>query len=72
MGRRLAMTAVGLATLAAMLSGGTAHAHYTDGMIKIGVLDGMSGLYADLAGPGSAAGEAFRPLKDGGCPLVSG
>src|ERR1700722_14732366 len=31
----------------------SAHAQYTDGVIKIGVLTDLSGLYADLAGPGS-------------------
>jgi branched-chain amino acid transport system substrate-binding protein len=30
-----------------------AHAQYTDNVIKIGVLTDLSGLYADLAGPGS-------------------
>jgi branched-chain amino acid transport system substrate-binding protein len=36
----------------AMLAG-TASAQYTDGVIKIGVMNDMSGLYADIAGPGS-------------------
>jgi len=31
----------------------TASAQYTDGVIKIGVMNDMSGLYADIAGPGS-------------------
>jgi len=31
----------------------TASAQYSDGVIKIGVMNDMSGLYADIAGPGS-------------------
>jgi branched-chain amino acid transport system substrate-binding protein len=45
--------ATGLAVVAAMFAGAAAQAQYTDGMIKIGVLNDMSGLYADLAGSGS-------------------
>ena len=33
--------------------GGTAQRAVSDGVVKIGVLNDMSGLYADLAGPGS-------------------
>jgi branched-chain amino acid transport system substrate-binding protein len=41
-------------TLAALCGEATpAHAQYSDGTIKIGVLNDQSGLYADLAGPGS-------------------
>ncbi len=43
----------GLAVLAAMLAGGAAHAQYSDGVIKIGVMNDMSGTYADLSGQGS-------------------
>jgi branched-chain amino acid transport system substrate-binding protein len=35
------------------LAGGAAQAQITDGVIKIGVMNDMSGLYADIAGPGS-------------------
>ena len=42
----------GLAVAAALMCG-TAHAQVTDGVIKIGVMNDMSGTYADLAGPGS-------------------
>ncbi len=35
------------------LLAGTASAQYSDGVIKIGVMNDMSGLYADIAGPGS-------------------
>jgi branched-chain amino acid transport system substrate-binding protein len=45
-----------LAVTAALLLGSfatPAHAQYTDNVVKIGVLTDLSGLYADLAGPGS-------------------
>ena len=44
-----------LIVLAALLAfqAGTARAQISDGIIKIGVLNDQSGLYADLAGPGS-------------------
>ena len=35
------------------LSATAAHAQYSDGVIKIGVMNDQSGTYADLAGPGS-------------------
>ena len=44
---------VGLAALSAALACGTAHAQYTDGVIKIGVMNDMSGTYSDLSGQGS-------------------
>ena len=48
-------------TLAAalVLTAGVAHAQYTDGTIKIGVLSDMSGLYSDLGGEGSTAAAAM-------------
>ena len=44
-----------LATAAAALfaAAGSASAQYSDGVIKIGVLNDQSGLYADISGPGS-------------------
>ena len=36
-----------------MVSAGAAHGQISDNLIKIGVLSDMSGLYADLGGPGS-------------------
>ncbi len=42
-----------MAFAAAMLLGTAAHAQISDGVIKIGVMNDMSGTYADLAGPGS-------------------
>lgn len=43
------------AALAAAIALGsaTASAQYSDGVIKLGVINDMSGLYADIAGPGS-------------------
>ncbi len=44
-----------LSTLAAAacLVGTAAHAQISDGIVKIGVLNDMSGLYSDITGPGS-------------------
>jgi len=42
-----------LMALAAALGGGVAQAQYTDGIIKIGVMNDMSGTYKDLSGQGS-------------------
>ena len=42
-----------LAFSACLLIGGVAHAQNTQRVIKIGVLTDMSGLYADISGPGS-------------------
>jgi branched-chain amino acid transport system substrate-binding protein len=39
--------------VAAALAAGSAAAQFTDGVIRIGVMNDMSGLYADIAGPGS-------------------
>src|SRR3712207_6323321 len=44
---------VGLLALASALSAGPAQAQYTDGVIRIGVLNDMSGVYADVSGPGA-------------------
>src|SRR5215203_3797021 len=57
--------AVGFALMAA-----AAHAQYSDGAIKIGVMNDQSGTYADLAGPGSVvaarmAVEDFGAAKKG-------
>ena len=46
-------TIASLAALAFALGCGTAYAQYSDGVIKIGVMNDMSGTYADLSGPGS-------------------
>lgn len=39
-------------TTAALLAAGSAHAQYSGGTIKIGVMNDQSGLYADVSGPG--------------------
>ncbi|MBW6493907.1 MAG: ABC transporter substrate-binding protein [Burkholderiaceae bacterium] len=62
-----------LATLVAatfVLGAGAAQAQISDGVIKIGVLNDMSGLYADIAGPGSVVAakmaiEDFGAAKKG-------
>jgi branched-chain amino acid transport system substrate-binding protein len=55
-----------LAVAAALaLSAGAAHAQYTGNVVKIGVLNDQSGLYADLGGQGSvlAAKMAIEDFK---------
>jgi branched-chain amino acid transport system substrate-binding protein len=59
-----------LVSAAFALGAGAAQAQISDGVIKIGVLNDMSGLYADLTGPGSViaakmAVEAFGAAKKG-------
>ncbi len=44
---------ISLTALAVALGCGSAQAQYTDGTIKIGVMNDMSGTYADLSGQGS-------------------
>ena len=44
---------VSLAAFALVLGCGTAQAQISDGTIKIGVMNDMSGTYADLSGQGS-------------------
>ncbi|CAG0988470.1 hypothetical protein BURK1_02138 [Burkholderiales bacterium] len=56
--------------IGAALAAGAAQAQISDGVIKIGVLNDMSGTYADLAGPGSVvaarmAVEDFRAAAKG-------
>jgi branched-chain amino acid transport system substrate-binding protein len=55
---------------ALMLSAGAAHAQYSDGVVKIGVLTDMSSLYTDLSGAGSVlaarlAVEDFKAAEKG-------
>ncbi|TMJ98568.1 MAG: ABC transporter substrate-binding protein [Alphaproteobacteria bacterium] len=54
-----------LAALAITFGCGSAQAQYTDGAVKIGVMNDMSGLYADLTGPGSVVA-ARLPVEDFG------
>src|SRR3989442_2366781 len=61
---------ISLTALAVALGCPTALAQYTDGTIKIGVMNDMSGTYADLTGPGSVvaarmAVEDFRAAAKG-------
>jgi branched-chain amino acid transport system substrate-binding protein len=42
-----------LVVLGALFASGTALAQYSDGVIKIGVMNDMSGTYSDLSGQGS-------------------
>ena len=44
---------ISVTTLAVALGCSVAHAQYTNGTIRIGVLNDMSGTYADLSGRGS-------------------
>jgi branched-chain amino acid transport system substrate-binding protein len=44
---------IGFAAMAVALSCASAQAQWSDGVIKIGVMNDMSGTYADLSGPGS-------------------
>src|SRR4029079_4895608 len=59
-----------LAVLSAVLASGAAQAQYSDGVIKIGVMNDMSGTYSDLSGQGSVvaarmAGEDFGAAAKG-------
>jgi branched-chain amino acid transport system substrate-binding protein len=59
-----------LTALAVFAAGSAAHAQYTDGVIKIGVMNDMSGTYSDLSGQGSViaarmAVEDFGAAKKG-------
>jgi Periplasmic binding protein len=42
-----------LSVLALALASGAAQAQVTDGVVKIGVMTDMAGLYSDISGPGS-------------------
>ena len=57
-----------LGALALALAGGTAQAQMSDGVIKIGVMNDMSGLYADITGRGSvfAAQQAVADFNAAG------
>jgi branched-chain amino acid transport system substrate-binding protein len=51
--RRFAMKRLVTFALATAVACGAAQAQVSDGVVKIGVMNDMSGTYADLAGPGS-------------------
>ena len=64
------LTSVVVAAAVAGLAG-TASAQISDGVVKIGVMNDMSGLYADIAGPGSVvaarlAVEDFQKMSKAG------
>ena len=44
---------IGLVSFAVALGTTMVHAQYSDGVIKIGVMNDMSGLYSDISGPGA-------------------
>jgi branched-chain amino acid transport system substrate-binding protein len=46
---------IGQVLTATVLATTSAHAQYTDGIVKIGVLTDRSSLYSDENGPGSVA-----------------
>ncbi len=48
-----------LAAVAACAFAGSAQAQISDGIVKIGVLNDMSGLYSDITGPGSVTAAAW-------------
>src|SRR5256884_2602029 len=59
-----------LTALAVVFGCGCAQAQYTDGTIKIGVMNDMSGTYSDISGPGALvaarmAVEDFRAAAKG-------
>ncbi|MCI0430457.1 MAG: ABC transporter substrate-binding protein, partial [Rhodospirillales bacterium] len=49
-----------------MLAGGAAHAEISGGVVKIGVMNDMSGLYSDLSGHGSVAAAQMALEEFGG------
>jgi branched-chain amino acid transport system substrate-binding protein len=52
-------TLLSLLATAACAVGSTAHAQISDGIVKIGVLNDMSGLYSDITGQGSVIAAKF-------------
>ncbi|MFG1343535.1 ABC transporter substrate-binding protein [Xanthobacter autotrophicus DSM 431] len=50
----------------AMLAAAPAHAEFTGGVIRIGVLNDQSGIYADMAGPGSVEAARIAVEEFGG------
>ena len=63
-----AMNMRGVIAMTAVLASTSAHAQYTDGVVKIGILTDMSGVYSDIGGPGSGCGGKARGrrLRRGG------
>ena len=65
--RLLPVSVVGLASLC--LSPSLASAQISDNVVKIGVLNDQSGLYADLGGPGSVTAARMAAEDAGGTVL---
>jgi branched-chain amino acid transport system substrate-binding protein len=55
-----------LTAAALLLAAGTAAAQVSDGVVRIGVLNDQSGLYADLGGPGSVTAARMAAEDAGG------
>jgi len=67
---KLKRTLIAASIAATFTMAGAANAQVSDGVIKIGVMNDMSGLYADIAGPGSVTAakmaiEDFGAAKKG-------
>ena len=58
--------ALWFALLAALVGGAPARAQLSDGVVRIGVLNDQSGLFADLAGPGSVEAARMAVADFGG------
>src|SRR6201997_3674566 len=61
--------ALGSALLATILAAHSATAQISDDVVKIGVLNDQSGLYADLGGPGSVVAARMAVEDFGGTVL---
>ena len=61
---------IGLTALAVIFGCGSAQAQYSDGTIKIGVMNDMSGTYSDLSGQGSVVA-ARMAVEDFGAAAKS-
>ncbi|MBV9559230.1 MAG: ABC transporter substrate-binding protein [Bradyrhizobium sp.] len=61
--------ALGSGLIVLWLSGSAAHAQVSDDIVKIGVLNDQSGLYADLGGPGSVTAARMAAEDAGGVVL---
>ncbi len=57
---------LGLTAIACILSCGTAWAQVSDGVVKLGVLNDMSGLYADVSGKGGVVAAQMAAEDFGG------
>jgi branched-chain amino acid transport system substrate-binding protein len=66
---RAVMSAVGTVLLVALLDATAARAQVSDDVVKIGVLNDQSGLYADLGGPGTVVAARMAVEDAGGSVL---